>query len=69
MAQNAWRRQLGQSIKRFRMERGLTMQKAADKYGCEVRWWAKFEQGRDLKMSLLHRIAAVLRVKPWQLLR
>jgi DNA-binding Xre family transcriptional regulator len=60
---------LGQRIQALRKERKWSQQEAADRYGCIMRRWQQFEEGSNVTLGVLHRIAKVLSVEPWQLLK
>jgi transcriptional regulator with XRE-family HTH domain len=69
MDQTPWEPKLGHAIRRQRIKRRLTQQAAADLYGCSLRWWQVLEQGRNVSVDVLLKIAKLLKVKPWQLLK
>jgi len=64
----AWERRLGRTIRRYRMKKGMTLQKAADAYGRSLRHWQFLEHGMAINVKTLRRIAVVLGVKPSKLL-
>jgi transcriptional regulator with XRE-family HTH domain len=68
MAQEAWERRLGKTIRAARMKRGLTLQRAADAYGCDLRHWQFYEQGKPISVRTLLRISKALSIKPSKLL-
>ena len=63
------RKALAKAIRAARIARGLTLQQAADKYGCTLRGWQFFESGQDLRVSTLYRLAKALDVPVHKLLR
>jgi len=64
-----WVQKLGKTIRRYRMKRGLTLQQAADAFGCTLHRWQHFEAGEPLKIRTLLKIAAVVRASGWRLLK
>lgn len=50
------------------MKKGLTLQKAADQFGCALRTWQRFEEGNNnFELWTIIRIAKALKVEPWTL--
>jgi len=64
-----WERKVGQNVRKFRTQKRLTLQVAADKFGCGLRAWQKFETGTNVELYTLVKIAKTLDVKPYQLLK
>jgi len=62
MDQRKLERKVGQNIRRLRIKRGFTLQNTADRFGCTLRAWQKFE------LYTLNRIAKVLETEPKHLL-
>ena len=48
---------------------GLTLLEASNKYHCALRVWQKFETGKNFELYTLERIATVLDVDVWELLK
>jgi transcriptional regulator with XRE-family HTH domain len=69
MSQTPWEPKLGQAIKQGRKNRQLTQQEAADLYGCSLRWWQTLEQGQNVSVDVLLKIAKLLKIEAWQLLK
>lgn len=64
-----WESKLGTKIKAARKAAGLTQQKAADAYGCSLRWWQLLEQGRNVSLDVLFKVAKVVKLEAWMLLK
>ena len=62
-------RKVGQNIRVLRQKKGMTLQEAADEFGCVLRAWQKFETGKNIELYTIGRISKVLGVQPWQLLK
>ena len=60
---------LGRKIRSIRMKRKLTQQSSADSYGCSLRWWQSFEQGKSVSVNTLQRIGKTLDVEAWELMK
>ncbi len=60
---------LGRKIRSSRMKRKMTQQSAADSYGCSLRWWQSFEQGKSVSVRTLHRIGRALDMEAWELMK
>jgi transcriptional regulator with XRE-family HTH domain len=69
MDQRVREKNLGEKITLFRLKKGLTQQKAADLYGCSLRWWQAIERGRNVSLFVLAKVAKVLTVEVWTLLK
>jgi transcriptional regulator with XRE-family HTH domain len=69
MDQRKWERRVGQNIRKYRQRRGLTLQETADKFGCALRSWQKFETGKNIELYSLIRISEVLAIEPDKLLK
>lgn len=69
MAKVQWETRLGARIKAARKAKGLTLQKAADTYGCSLRWWQEMEQGRNVSVDVLFKLAKVVGIEAWQLIK
>lgn len=65
----AWEVDLGRMIKKCREKRGLTQLEAATEYGCQVRYWQEIERGLNLSVAALRKVAKVLHVPAWKLLK
>lgn len=63
-----FKRQMGRTIRDYRLRSGLTQQKAADKYGCTLRYWQFLEQGQNISIKAILKLAKVFDVKPSKLL-
>ena len=61
--------ELGQKIKKARLERGLTQQELGDIVGVQKSAIAKYENGRvvNIKRSTLQKIASALELRPSEL--
>jgi len=68
MADQSWKRQLGKTIKRYRIEKGLTQEEAAERYGCTLRWLARLKRGRNVSVEILLRIGKTVGAKDSKLL-
>lgn len=64
-----WERRLGQAIRKQRVGKGLTLQEAADAYGCTLRNWQFIEQGKSITLKSLFKVAKTLDVEAWKLLK
>jgi transcriptional regulator with XRE-family HTH domain len=64
-----WERKVGQNIRKFRIKKGLKLQPCADKFRCGLRAWQKFETGKNFEINTLIKIAKILEVEPYQLLK
>ena len=53
---------LAHRIRQLRRAKGLTVEAAANRYGCSRRWWVSLEQGQNVSIDTLSRIAKVLGV-------
>ena len=62
-------KKLGKNIRGFRGKKGLTQQRAANIYGCSLRWWQVLEQGTNVSVIILTKIAKVLGIQNWELLK
>jgi transcriptional regulator with XRE-family HTH domain len=63
-------RAVGRNLRRYRQERGLSQEAFADLVGVHRTYMGGLERGeRNLTLQSLERIAAVLEVKPLELLR
>ena len=62
--------EIGQKIKKARLERGLTQQELGDIVGVQKSAIAKYENGRvvNIKRSTLQKIAGALNIRPSELL-
>lgn len=62
--------ELGQKIKKARLERGLTQQELGDIVGVQKSAIAKYENGRvvNIKRSTLQKIASALEIRPSELI-
>ena len=62
--------EIGQKIKKARLERGLTQQKLGDMVGVQKSAIAKYENGRvvNIKRSTLQKIAGALNIRPSELI-
>lgn len=62
--------ELGQKIKKARLERGLTQQQLGDMVGVQKSAIAKYENGRvvNIKRSTLQKIASALEIAPSELM-
>lgn len=62
--------ELGQKIKKARLERGLTQQELGDIVGVQKSAIAKYENGRvvNIKRSTLQKIASALELRPSELI-
>jgi len=67
--QTQWERKVGQNIRKFRIKKGLTLQKTADQFGCGLRAWQKLETGTNFELYTIVKIAKILEVQPYQLLK
>ena len=65
------REQLGARIKLLRKEHGWTLRDMVVQHGFHLSHWQRFESGspRGISLPTLLRIADVLEVPPWELLR
>jgi transcriptional regulator with XRE-family HTH domain len=68
MDQRKLERKVGQNIRKLRIKNGFTLQETADRFGCALRAWQKFETGKNFELYTLNRIAKVLNVEPKNLL-
>ena len=69
MEREAWKRKLGQNIKKFRQEKGLTQEQAAGQYDCTARHWQRLEEGsQNPSAAVLVKLARMLGIKPSRLL-
>ena len=59
---------MGRTIRDYRLKKGLTQQQAADQYGCTLRYWQFLEQGQNVSLRAILKLAKVLGVKPPKLL-
>lgn len=61
--------EIGQKIKKARLERGLTQQELGDIVGVQKSAIAKYESGRvvNIKRSTLQKIASALNIRPSEL--
>ena len=61
--------EIGQKIKKARLERGLTQQELGDIIGVQKSAIAKYESGRvvNIKRSTLQKIASALNIRPSEL--
>lgn len=64
-----WESKLGARIKAARKDKGLTQQKAADAYGCSLRWWQLLEQGRNISLDVLFKVARIVGTEAWTLIK
>jgi transcriptional regulator with XRE-family HTH domain len=62
-------RKVGQNIRKYRMKKGLTLLEASNRYHCALRFWQSFETGKNFELYTLERIAKVLDVGVWKLLK
>ena len=62
--------EIGQKIKKARLERGLTQQELGDIVGVQKSAIAKYEKGRvvNIKRSTLQKIASALNIRPSELI-
>lgn len=62
--------EIGQKIKKARIERGLTQQELGDLVGVQKSAIAKYENGRvvNIKRSTLQKIAKALNIRPSELI-
>lgn len=62
--------EIGQKIKKARLERGLTQQELGDIIGVQKSAIAKYESGRvvNIKRSTLQKIASALNIRPSELI-
>lgn len=62
--------EIGQKIKKARLERGLTQQELGDLVGVQKSAIAKYENGRvvNIKRSTLQKIAKALNIRPSELI-
>lgn len=62
--------EIGQKIKKARLERGLTQQELGDIVGVQKSAIAKYENGRvvNIKRSTLQKIASALSIRPSELI-
>lgn len=61
---------IGRAVRKRRLELGIQQQGMADALGMSVSAYGAIERGeRNFALSTLHRVCAVLRVEPWELLR
>lgn len=62
--------EIGQKIKKARLERGLTQQELGDIVGVQKSAIAKYESGRvvNIKRSTLQKIASALNMRPSELI-
>lgn len=62
--------EIGQKIKKARLERGLTQQELGDIVGVQKSAIAKYENGRvvNIKRSTLQKIAKALNIRPSELI-
>lgn len=64
-----WRHRLGQKIRSYRIKKGLTLQQAADAYGIARQNWSRFEAGQNMGVDSLVKVAKLLGVEAWRLLK
>ena len=67
-AEARFQHQVGQTIREYRVRNDLTQQEAADRYGCGLRYWQFLEQGQNISLKALQRLAKILDIKPSKLL-
>lgn len=62
--------EIGQKIRKARLERGLTQQELGDIVGVQKSAIAKYENGRvvNIKRSTLQKIASALKIRPSELI-
>lgn len=62
--------EIGQKIKKARLERGLTQQQLGDIVGVQKSAIAKYESGKvvNIKRSTLQKIASALKIRPSELI-
>jgi len=59
----------GKKICQYRKKKALSQQEAADLYGCSLRWWQEVERGRNISLLVLFKVAEILGVEAWMLLK
>ena len=69
MEKNTREKAVGKKIHYYRKKKVLSQQQAADKYGCSLRWWQEVERGRNITILVLFKVAEVLGVEAWLLLK
>jgi transcriptional regulator with XRE-family HTH domain len=63
-------RDLGQAVKKLRLQREMTQQELADASGLDIRYIGSIERGqRNPTFGVLQGIASVFGMKTWELLR
>ncbi|HIH39162.1 TPA: helix-turn-helix transcriptional regulator [Candidatus Woesearchaeota archaeon] len=67
-AEAHFQHQVGQVIREYRLRNDFTQQEAADRYGCTLRYWQFLEQGQNISLKAILKLAKVLDVKPSKLL-
>jgi transcriptional regulator with XRE-family HTH domain len=61
---------LGQAVKKLRLEHEMTQQELADASGLDIRYIGSIERGqRNPTFGALQGIASVFEMKTWELLR
>jgi len=60
---------LGKKIHHYHRQKAISQQQAADRYGCSLRWWQEVEHGRNITILVLFKVAEVLGVEAWLLLK
>jgi transcriptional regulator with XRE-family HTH domain len=69
MFRNTSKGNVARRIRRYRLDRGLTQETAAEHYGCTLRHWQRLEDGtQNPSLTVLVRISRVLAIKPFKLL-
>ena len=61
-------RNLALRIRELRRDKEMTVEEASQRYGCSRRWWVSLEQGQNVSVDTLSRIAKVLGTSPLGLL-
>jgi transcriptional regulator with XRE-family HTH domain len=69
MRKNIYESAVGKKIHFYRKKKVFSQQDAADSYGCSLRWWQEVERGRNLTLFVLFKVAEVLGVEAWLLLK
>ena len=62
-------KKLASRIRELRRAKEMTVEEAARKYGCSRRWWVSLEQGQNVSVDTLARIAKVLGAKAGDLIQ